>query len=62
MNPNEKMSTKMAIFSHLSDLQEKYPESVGEINFVKNLILKLDEGKKQMTLGELNSEWNKFNK
>jgi hypothetical protein len=67
-----KLSLKMAIFSHLSDVQEMLrfqgqEEKIRmEVNYVKMLVSKLSDGVKEMTENELNSLWqechNKFGK
>ena len=51
---------QMAIMSHLSDAQAllSNPELANlEINFAKWLLLKLDNGIKEMSSEELNEEW-----
>lgn len=58
----EKVSTKMVIFSHLSDIQEKHPDTRKEINFIKSLFLLYEKGKRNITSSELNKEWIRFNK
>ena len=43
------ISLKIAIMSHLSDLQHTNPQISGEINFIKSMVLALAKGKQEMT-------------
>jgi hypothetical protein len=54
------MSLSMAVMSHLSDLQEEAPELRGKINFIKALVMKMDN-KTQISTDELDSLYSKHN-
>ena len=54
------MSLSMAVMSHLSDLQEEAPELRGKINFIKALVMKMDN-KTQISTDELDSLYSKYN-
>ena len=55
----EMIGLSMAAMSHLSDLQEAAPELAGKINFVKALIMKMDN-KDKISSEELDALYAKY--
>jgi hypothetical protein len=56
----EKHSLNMVILSQLSNIQETNQELQGILNFIKALVMKLNEGVKEMSGDEIDVVWSKW--